>query len=46
VRWTERFLARGLVERRADRKDARGVLFALTADGAERVRRQLEAEKG
>lgn len=34
-----------LAERCADPGHARGVLFALTAEGAERVRRQLEAER-
>lgn len=46
MRWMELFLAHGLAERRADPKHPRGVLFALSADGAERVRRQLTAEEG
>ena len=44
LRWTHLFVAHGLAERRADATHARGVLYALTAEGAERVRRQLEAE--
>lgn len=45
MRWMAQFLAHGLAERRPDPTHARGVLFALSADGAERVRRQLIAEK-
>jgi len=45
MRWMELFIAHGVAERRSDSGHARGVLFALSADGAERVRRQLIAEK-
>lgn len=45
VRWMELLLANGLAERRPDPARARGVLFALSAHGAERVRQQLIAEK-
>lgn len=44
MRWVALFIVRGLAERRADPAHARGVLFALTDEGARRVRRQLEAE--
>jgi DNA-binding MarR family transcriptional regulator len=45
MRWTGLFLDDGLAERRSDPASARGVLFALSAEGVERVRRQLIAEK-
>jgi hypothetical protein len=40
------FVAHGLAERPPDATHARGVLFALTAEGAARVRRQIEMERG
>jgi DNA-binding MarR family transcriptional regulator len=45
MRWMRLFLDNGLAERRPDPARARGVLFALSADGAERIRQQLIAEK-
>jgi hypothetical protein len=45
MRWMGLFLANGLAERRPDPGHLRGVLFALSADGAKRVREQLIAEK-
>lgn len=45
MRWIGLFLDNGLAERRPDPGRERGVLFALSADGAERVREQLIAEK-
>lgn len=45
MRWMGLLLDNGLAERRPDPEYARGVLFALSADGAERVRQQLVAEK-
>jgi DNA-binding MarR family transcriptional regulator len=45
MRWIELFLDSGLAERRPDPARVRGVLFALSAGGAERVRQQLIAEK-
>ena len=45
-RWMGLFLDHGLAERRPDPAHARGVLFALSADGAELVRRQLAEEWG
>lgn len=44
MRWLDLFLAHGLAERRPAPDHARGVLFTLTPEGAERVRRQLNAE--
>jgi DNA-binding MarR family transcriptional regulator len=44
MRWMEVLVARGLAERRPDPVHKRGVLFALSAKGAERVGRQLEKE--
>lgn len=45
MRWMGRFRDQGLAERRPDPTHARGALFALSADGAERVRRLLVAER-
>jgi len=44
-RWMVLLLGQGLAERRPDPAQPRGVLVALSAEGAERVRRQLIAEK-
>ena len=44
MRWMDLLVARGLAERRPDPVHKRGVLFALSMEGAERVQRQLEAE--
>jgi len=45
MRWVELFISCGFAERRPDPAHARAVLLALSAEGAERVRRQLIAEK-
>lgn len=45
MRWMELLVARGLAERRPDPVHKRGVLFALSAKGAERVGRQFGAEE-
>lgn len=44
-RWMALLLGQGLAERRPDPAHSQGVLVALSAEGAERVRRQLIAEK-
>jgi len=44
MRWMDLLVARGLAERRPDPVHKRGVLFALSTEGAERVRRQLGTE--
>jgi hypothetical protein len=47
MRWVALFLAQGLATRGPDPTHAaRAVLFTLSAEGAERVRTQLETELG
>jgi DNA-binding MarR family transcriptional regulator len=46
LRWMELLLRAGLAERRPAADHPRGVLYALTPDGAERVLRQVAREAG